>query len=239
MGQRPLRVAYYDECLPPKIAALSEIALFAALSESELQGLSQRAVEKRFAPDEILFWEGAECAGIFLIIQGSVKIFRTSPSGREVMLSIEAAPTSVAELPLFDGGPYPASVRVVEPVVSLFINKSDFQQVCRQYPDVALKVLAVVGRRLRQLVGLVEAMTFGSVTQRLARLLLETSKGAGAETFDLPVTHQELASRLGTVREVVSRNLARFRAQGLIRIQDRQVEIVNRAGLEQEAEGQG
>jgi CRP-like cAMP-binding protein len=239
VGQRPLQVAYYDECLPTKIAALSEIALFAALSESELQGLSQRAVEKRFAPDEILFWEGAECTGIFLIIQGSVKIFRTSASGREVMLSIETAPASVAELPLFDGGPYPASVRVVEPVVALFINKSDFQQVCRQYPDVALKVLAVVGRRLRQLVGLVEAMTFGSVTQRLARLLLDTSKGAGAEIFDLPVTHQELASRLGTVREVISRNLARFRAQGLIRIQDRQVEIVNRPGLAQEAEGQG
>lgn len=173
---------------------------------------------------------------MFLIVQGSVKIFRTSPGGREVMLSIESAPASVAELPLFDGGPYPASVRVVEPVVSLFINKNDFQQVCRQYPEVALKVLAVVGRRLRHLVGLVEAMTFGSVTQRLARLLLDASKGAGAATFDLPLTHQELASRLGTVREVVSRNLARFRAQGLIRIQDRQVEIVNRAGLEQEAE---
>lgn len=186
----------------------------------------------------MLFWEGEECAGIFLIIQGSVKIFRTSPGGREVMLSIEAAPATVAELPLFDGGPYPASVRVVEPVVSLFINKSDFQQVCRQYPEVALKVLAVVGRRLRHLVGLVEAMTFGSVTQRLARLLLDAAKAAGAEAFDLPVTHQELASRLGTVREVISRNLARFRAQGLIKIQDRHVEIVNRPGLEQEAEQQ-
>jgi CRP-like cAMP-binding protein len=217
--------------LPPKILALSDIALFAALSESELQGLAQRAVERRFAPDEVLFWEGDACAGIFLILQGSVKIFRTSSGGREVMLSIEAAPTSVAELPLFDGGPYPASVRVVEPVVSLFINKSD----CRQDPDVALKVLAVVGRRLRQLVGLVEAITFGSVTQRLARLLLDTSKGVGAETFDLPPTHQEIASRLGTVREVVSRNLARFRVQGLIKIQDRHVEIVNRPGLEQEA----
>jgi CRP/FNR family transcriptional regulator len=225
--------------LTPKISALSEIALFAALSESELQGLAQRAVEKRFASDEMLFWEGEECAGIFLIIQGSVKIFRTSPGGREVMLSIEAAPATVAELPLFDGGPYPASVRVVEPVVSLFINKSDFQQVCRQYPEVALKVLAVVGRRLRHLVGLVEAMTFGSVTQRLARLLLDASKGAGPEAFDLPVTHQEIASRLGTVREVVSRNLARFRAQGLIKVQDRHVEIVNRPGLEQEAEAQG
>jgi len=230
--------AYYDGYLTSKISALSEIALFAALSESELQGLGQRAVEKRFAPDEMLFWEGEECAGIFLIIQGTVKIFRTSPGGREVMLSIEAAPATVAELPLFDGGPYPASVRVVEPVVALFINKSDFQQVCRQYPEVALKVLAVVGRRLRHLVGLVEAMTFGSVTQRLARLLLDASKGTGTEAFDLPVTHQELASRLGTVREVVSRNLARFRAQGLIKVQDRHVEIVNRPGLEQEAEAQ-
>jgi CRP/FNR family transcriptional regulator len=225
--------------LPPKTAALSQIALFAALSEIELQGLGQRAVEKRFAPDEVLFWEGEDCAGIFLIVQGSVKIFRTSPSGREVMLAIQEAPSTVAELPLFDGGPYPASVRAVEPVVSLFINKDDFQQVCRQYPEVALKILAVVGRRLRDLVGLVEAMTFGSVTQRLARLLLDASKAAGADTFDLPVTHQELASRLGTVREVVSRNLGRFRAQGLIKIQDRQVEIANRAGLQQEAESQG
>jgi len=230
---------YYDRSLPPKIAALSEIALFAALSESEIQGLAQRAVERRFAADEMLFWEGEACAGIFLIVQGSVKIFRTSPGGREVMLAIESAPATVAELPLFDGGPYPASVRVVEPVVALFINKSDFQQVCRQYPDVALKVLAVVGQRLRHLVGLVEAMTFGSVTQRLARLLLDASKMADAESFELPVTHQELASRLGTVREVVSRNLARFRAGGLIRAQGRQVEIVDRRGLEQEAESQG
>ena len=222
----------------PKIAALSEIALFAALSEGELQGLAQRAVERRFAAGEMLFWEGEECAGIFLIIEGSVKIFRSSPGGREVMLSMETAPATVAELPLFDGGPYPASVRVVEPVVALFVNKGDFQQFCRQFPDVALKVLAVVGRRLRHLVGLVEAMTFGSVTQRLAKMLLEKSKEVGADVFDLPSTHQELASRLGTVREVVSRNLGRFRAQGLIQIQDRQVEIVNRAGLRQEAEPQ-
>jgi len=225
--------------LAQKLAALSEIALFAALSENELHGLAQRAVEKKFAADEMLFWEGEPCAGIFLIVQGSVKIFRTSPSGREVMLSIETAPATVAELPLFDGGAYPASVRVVEPVVAFFINKSDFHQFCRQNPDVALKVLAVVGRRLRHLVGLVESMTFGSVTQRLARMLLEASKAAGSDTFDLPATHQELASRLGTVREVVSRNLGRFRAQGLISIKDREVQIENRAGLQLESEAQG
>ena len=222
--------------MQPKLSALSEIALFAALSESELQGLAQRAVEKRFAAGDMLFWEGEPCAGIFLIVEGTVKIFRTSPSGREVMLSIESAPATVAELPLFDGGTYPASVSVVAPVTALFINKNDFQQFCLQYPAVALKVLAVVGRRLRHLVGLVESMTFGSVTQRLARMLLDAAQSAGADAFDLPATHQELASRLGTVREVVSRNLARFRAQGLIAIQDRQVRILNRPGLQQEAD---
>jgi CRP-like cAMP-binding protein len=225
--------------LTPKHASLAEIALFASLSESELQAIAQRAVERRFGSGEMLFWEGEACAGIFLIVQGSVKIFKTSAGGREMMLALESAPTTVAELPLFDGGPYPASVRAVEPVVSLFLNKSDFQQVCRQYPDVALKVLAVVGHRLRHLVGVVESMTFGSVTERLARLLLDAAGVAGADEFDMPLTHQELASRLGTVREVVSRNLARFRAEGLIRVQGHQLRILDRAGLERESEAEG
>jgi len=219
-------------------APLSQIGLFASLTETETQALAQRAVERRFAADEMLFWEGEPCAGIFLLVQGSVKIFKTSPAGREMMLALETAPSTVAELPLFDGGPYPASVRAVGPLVTLFINKNDFQQVCRQYPDVALKVLAVVGRRLRHLVGVVESMTFGSVTQRLARLLLDASRQAGADEFDLPLTHQELASRLGTVREVVSRNLARFRGEGLLRMQGHRVAIEDRAGLEREAEEQ-
>lgn len=221
-----------------KTGVLSQIPLFAALSDAEVQVVANRAVERRFAADEILFWEGDECAGVFLIVEGTVKIFRTSAAGREVMIAIESAPSTVAELPLFDGGAYPASVRALDPLVTLFLNKSDFQQICRQYPDVGLKVLAVVGRRLRHLVGLVESITLGSVTQRLARLLLDASAAAGSDTFELPATHQELASRLGTVREVVARNLSRFRAAGLIRGQGRQVEIANRAALEQEAETQ-
>jgi len=224
--------------LVPKSSTLALIPLFAGLTETEIQALGQRAVERRFAADEMLFWEGEPCAGIFLIVQGSVKIFKTSPGGREMMLALESAPSTVAELPLFDGGPYPASVRAVGPVVSLFVNKTDFQQVCRQYPDVGLKLLAVVGRRLRHLVGVVEAMTFGSVTQRLARLILDASQEAGSDSFDIPLTHQELASRLGTVREVVSRNLARFRGQGFIRVDGRQIEILDRAGLQSEAETQ-
>jgi CRP/FNR family transcriptional regulator len=82
-------------------------------------------------------------------------------------------------------------------------------------------------------------MTFGSVTQRLARILLDISRQAGADEFDLTLTHQELASRLGTVREVVSRNLARFRAEGVVRIEGHQLRIVDRETLEREAEVQG
>jgi CRP/FNR family transcriptional regulator len=225
--------------MPRKYEALAEIALFAGLSQGEIQALAQRAVERHFAADEMLFWEGDACTGIFLLTQGSAKIFTTSAAGREMMLSLETAPCSVAELPLFDGGPYPASVRAVVPVEALFIDKSDFHQVCRQFPDVALKLLAVVGGRLRHLVGVVESMTFGSVTQRLARILLDISRQAGGDEFDLTLTHQELASRLGTVREVVSRNLARFRAEGVVRIQGHQLRIVDRASLEREAEAQG
>ncbi|HWQ54017.1 MAG TPA: Crp/Fnr family transcriptional regulator [Bryobacteraceae bacterium] len=223
--------------MPNKSEVLSRIPLFLGLGQAEVQALAQRAVEKRFPADEMLFWEGEPCAGIFLIAEGSAKIFKTSPGGREMMLSLETAPATVAELPLFDGGPYPASVRAVGPVTAYFISKADFHQVCRQYPDLALKLLAVIGRRLRQLVMLVESMTFGSVTQRLARLLLDTGREAAAAEFPLP-THQELASRLGTVREVVSRNLARFRAEGLIRIDGRQLVILDREGLEREAETQ-
>lgn len=221
-----------------KLDDLAQIPLFAGLTPHELQAVAQRAAERRYAPDDMLFWEGEECAGIYLIVRGTVKIFKTSSSGREMMLSLETAPTTVAELPLFDGGPYPASVRAVDEVQTYFINKNDFRQACIQQPEVALKVLAVVGRRLRTLVSIVESVTFGSVTKRLARLLLDFSNQTGQNEFPLPLTHQEIASRLGTVREVVSRNLARFRAEGLIRMQGHQLTILNRAGLEQEAESE-
>jgi CRP/FNR family transcriptional regulator len=90
--------------MPLKHELLSQIALFGALNESEIQALGQRSVERRYAAGEMLFWEGESCAGIFLLTQGSVKIFKTSAGGREMMLSLETAPGSVAELPLFGTG---------------------------------------------------------------------------------------------------------------------------------------
>ena len=219
-----------------KVEILASTPMFHGLGKVELEALAQRTRERHFAQGEALFHEGEECAGLFVLATGTVKIFKTSGSGREIMLAVESAPSSVAEVPLFDGGPYPATVSAITPVTALLIQKQDFQHVCRQHSEVPLKVLAVVGQRLRTLVGIVESVTFGSVRQRLARALIEFRDIAGKDTFSLPVSHQELASRLGTVREVVSRNLSRFQGEGLIRIQSREIKLLNRAGLDSEAE---
>jgi CRP/FNR family transcriptional regulator len=219
----------------PKPAILPGISLFSGLDASEIASLTQLVIERRYDAGEMLFWEGQPCDGMFLIVKGTVKIFKTSQSGRELVIGLESAPSSVAELPLFDGGPYPASVRAVSDVVTYFINKDDFYRLCRTHPDITLKILAKVGARLRHLVATIESITFGSVTARLARLLIDMSREAGRDEFPLPVTHQELAARLGTVREVVSRNLMRFRAEGIVRLEEHQLAILDRTGLEREA----
>jgi len=214
---------------------LLPVPLFALLSPEERAALLASAISRRFAAGEFLFHEGEPCQGLYVLVEGSVKIVKSTPSGRQILLAVEHAPSTVAEVPLFDGGAYPATVQAVEPARTLLILKKDFYALCHRSPDVALKFLAVVGKRLRHLVSLVESVTFGSVRQRLARILLEFAEQAGAEVFALPATHEELAMRLGTVREVVTRNLSRFQAEGLIRIQRRELKIVNKEGLESEA----
>jgi CRP/FNR family transcriptional regulator len=101
-----------------------------------------------------------------------------------------------------------------------------------------MKMLRVMGKRLRQLVMLVQAVTFGSVRQRLARQLLDWRAEAGGDDFALPSSHEELAMRLGTVREVVSRNLSRFQAEGFLEIERRRVRILDADGLRSEAESE-
>lgn len=207
--------------------------LFNALSPEERQQIGALAVEKSYAAGQVVFYEGDACEGLYVIGAGSAKISKISPSGREIMLAIEQAPASVAEVPLFDNGVYPATVTAVTACTTFLVRRDDFRRFCASHPEVPIKVLAVVGRRLRQLVGLIESVTFGSVRQRLARTLLEAARESGG---GIALTHEELAMRLGTVREVVSRNLARFQAEGFIRIVKRQISIADIEALRAEAE---
>jgi CRP-like cAMP-binding protein len=215
---------------------LSAIDLFAVLPRPELEALASTAVLRRFDAKETIFDEGQPCSGIWVIVQGSVRIYKFSPNGRQVVLAVQDAPATVAEVPVFDGGPYPATVIAQEPTEAMLIHKDDFLGCCRRNPEMTLKFLEVFGLRLRHLVGFVEKVTFGSIRQRLASALLEMADATGQAEFVLPETHEEIANRLGTVREVVSRNLSRFQSEGFIRLNRKDVEIVDRGALEAEAE---
>jgi CRP-like cAMP-binding protein len=218
-----------------RLALLKSVALFADLSENERTFLAGHSSLKHFAPNELIFSEGDDCLGLFIIQSGAVKIFKMAPSGREQVLGVERGGNTIAELPVFDGGAYPASTVAVEESDLLFVKKEDFRSLCLEHPEVALKVLKVVGKRLRGLVGIIEELSFTTVRQRLIAYLLRMA-GAAVSTkksveLSLPVSHQELAAELGTVRELVSRNLSRLQAEGLIRIQARRVQIPDLAAL--------
>ena len=220
---------------------LSRVGLFSGLSEVELAFLTQRAVARKFSAGEMVFGEGEPCTGMYVVESGQIRIFKSSAGGREQVLSIESVGGSVAELPVFDGGNYPASVSAIEDCTLLFISKQDFQALCLAHPRVALKVLRVVGARLRKLVGIIEELSFTTVRHRLAAFLVRLAKREGTRTADgieiaLPASNQELASQIGTVRELVSRNLSRFQSEKLIQMDGRRVVISSLKALEAELE---
>jgi CRP-like cAMP-binding protein len=218
---------------------LAKVPLFSGLTESELDFLSARTVPRHYSAGEMVFGEGEPCAGLYVVESGNVRIFKSSPNGREQVLSIEGPGSSIAELPVFDGGAYPASVVAVDPATLLFVGKQDFQALCLAHPQVSLKVLRVVGARLRRLVGIIEELSFTTVRHRLASYLLRLAQKSGNRTPEgveviLPLTNQELAAQIGTVRELVSRNLSRLQAEGMLKIDERNVLIYNLKALEDE-----
>lgn len=222
-------------------ASLKHIPLFQDLSETELKFLLDRAVKLLYSPGQSIFVEGDPCEGLYVIESGRVKIFRTSPNGREQVLTIEGAGASIAELPVFDGGDYPASATAATGSTLLHIRKKDFQELCLAHPQVALKVVKVVGSRLRTMVDLINELSFSSVRHRVAALLLRLAEdrgkaAGGGIVLTLPSTNQELAAQIGTVRELVSRNLGRLQNIGIIRLNGRKVTVRDLEALRAEVE---
>jgi CRP/FNR family transcriptional regulator, cyclic AMP receptor protein len=220
-------------------AILRKTPLFANLTDAEMQALAMRTSRKRFQRDEQLFAEGDPCTGLFLVATGKVRIFKLSPSGREQILAVEGPGSSFAELPVFDGGNYPAAASALEDTEVLFISRKDFQNFCREHPDVGLKVIAVVGSRLRRLVGIIEELSFTTVRQRLIALILRLAQASHARSkegihVELTKSHQDLAAELGTVRELVSRNLGRLQAEGFLDVEGRKIVVKDLAGLKRE-----
>jgi CRP/FNR family transcriptional regulator len=213
-----------------KIAALRLTRLFGGLANEEQLALAARAVERRLARGELLFIAGEEARGLYVIVSGAVRAFRAGPDGREQVIHTERAGATLAEVPVFDNGTYPATAVADEDSVVLFIAKEDVRALCRERPEIALAALELLAERLRRHAELVEALSLRAVGQRLARLLLTEARTRGERSgpgasFDIVATNGQIAARVGTVSEVVSRALARLHQDGLILLDNRHVTV--------------
>jgi CRP/FNR family transcriptional regulator len=208
---------------------LRSIPYFASLDEDTLASIVTLAARRTYSPDEVIFLEGEPCAGLFIVQTGHVKIYTASPEGREQILTLIGPRDSFNDVAVFDGGPNPASAQAMEAVELLVIERPAMLSLFDRYPKLAQAVVAVLAGRARMLVGIVEDLSLRSVAGRLAKLLLDQAlQGSDA----VPLTRQQMAARLGTVREMVSRALRELEDAGLLRREGRQIVIADRAALE-------
>ena len=224
------------------VATLRRVPFFAVLPAEDLKDLANHCVARRVAKDEILVAEGEPCDGLFVIQSGAIKLFKAAENGREQVLVIERAGSTVGDLPLFDGGTFPASALAVEDSTLLFLPKRKFLDLCRKNSEVAFTVIRTLAWRFRYLTSLVEELSFKEVSHRLARFLRDRALSHGLRTrrgieFPLTETNQEIAAEIGTVRDLVSRNLRRFVDRGILRLEIRKVIVLDMAELEAQIVG--
>jgi CRP-like cAMP-binding protein len=213
-----------------KVAALCATVLFGSLTNEELRALASLCTEHRLSREEVLFIAGEEARGLYVVVSGAIRAFRAGADGREQVIHTERAGAILADVPVFDDGTYPATAVADEDSVLLFIAKGDVREVCLKHPTISLAALKMLAGRLRRHAELVEALSLQEVGQRLARLLLTEAARRGERlesgiTFDLVMTNGQIAARVGSVREVVSRALARLQQDGLILVDNRRVTI--------------
>lgn len=215
--------------MPHAVEILARCPLFAELPPESLEPLAAIAQAREHAAGEFLFLANEAATGLYIVVTGRVKVYILSPqSGREVVLTTEYPYSTVAELPTFDAGPYPANAQTLEPTRTLFLERDAFERVLRTHPDIALHLLRTLGRRLRRLVNLIESVSFQEVIHRLAAYILRRSETE--LPFELE-TNGAIAAQLGTVPELVSRNLSRLHSSGALSLSGRTVTAIDRALL--------
>jgi CRP-like cAMP-binding protein len=224
---------------PPKpdlVGTLRRLPLFTDLSDQELGLIAQNVTRLRYEEGARIFSEGDSCRELLIVEEGTVRIIKSAPDGRQQLIGLERYGNSLAEVPVFDGGHYPATAEAASATVVLRLPADEFRKICLKNPELALKVFRVLGHRLRHLMRLVEDLSFTTVRGRLIAHLLQLADETGRKTsggiqFELSENNEELAARLGTVRELVSRNLGRLHGAGLIEMKRRTIRIPNPAAL--------
>jgi CRP/FNR family transcriptional regulator len=213
------------------IERLKTIPYFSALDANALESTRRVIFEKRAERGEIILLEGESARALFFVASGAVKIFKTSPEGKEQILSIVRPGESFNDVSVFDDGPNLAGAQAMGAVDLYGIGKEEIANILKQYPQMALTVIRIMAKRVRQLLSLVEDLSFRRVVSRVAKILLEY----GAErTEPRPrLTQQEIAAMAGTVREVVGRSIKSLEENGTIRMESRRIVITNKEALQQ------
>ncbi len=217
-----------------EIEFLKSIPYFSGLSPAELDSIKQLIFEKTAERGEIILLEGESAEALFLVASGVVKVFKTSTEGKEQILSIVRPGESFNDVPVFDDGPNPTSAQAMGPVALYGVRKVELKTILRDYPQVVLNIIKVLAEQVRQLVSLVEDLSFRHVIGRVAKILLEH---AGNGTGPRPrLTQQEIAAMAGTAREVVGRSLKTLEEEGAIRLERHRIVIINKEALKEMVE---
>jgi len=201
------------------------------MNATELEAIKLSFSEKTFQRGEVILLEGNLSDTLFFVAAGAVKVFKTSAQGKEQILSIARPGEALNDVPIFDGGMNPASAQALGPVTLYGLKKDKLQSIMRQYPQIALNTSKVLAGRMRQLVNLVEDLSFRHVLGRVTKILL-THADDGIGTND-HLTQQEMAAMAGTAREVVARSLKSLEEQGYIRLERHRIVITNKQSLEE------
>lgn len=208
------------------LSELRDIPFFATLDERTLADVARQVQPCDYRPGEYILFEDEQPPGLFFIRRGRVRLSRTAPDGREQVLAMIGRGENFNAVPLFDDRPNPTTARAMSPVHCLLLPRSALLALLRRHPDLALAALREMAGQLRELVVLVEDLAFRSVRERLARQLLQEAAEGTAE-----LTHQELAERTGTVREIAGRALRQLAQEGLVRLERGRVIVLDREGL--------
>lgn len=211
-----------------KTKTLSKNPYFDELKDDILKDIAAHTQLREYERGDVLFWEGDKCGGLHIVESGSVKLYRISPQGRQYIIAVLTEGATCNEVPAFDGGNNPVNVEALETTLVWVVDAKILLELVRSNPDFALKVLGKFGQNLRNLVGKVSEMAFYQVTNRLARLIMEMP-----EEPRPPWTQEQLAARLGTVREVVSRSLKELEKSGAIRMEDRRIFVADNDIMQQ------
>ncbi|MEJ2470309.1 MAG: Crp/Fnr family transcriptional regulator [Desulfuromonadales bacterium] len=214
---------------------LKNVPLFAGLAEDDLDALMNIVRIREHGRGELLFSEGEEAAGFYVVIDGKVKVYKLSPEGKERILHVIHPGGTFAEAAIFGEGLYPAYAEPLQTSRLIFLPKEAFLDLLRSNSRIAINMIAGLAKFLRQFANQIEDLTFKDVPSRLAHYLMDLSRGT-KDTVVLPISKSQLASNLGTVSETLSRTLRKLADDDLIAVSGKTVDILDFDRLEELAD---